>query len=133
MAQSTAIQDRLILTTSEVENWLGIALGSGGTVLALVISATKQLSDLVCNNFFLDSDENELPIPDGVKIGVLQLIAKVWNSQGTNPSEISGTITKKKAGDLEIQYSDSSEIIHNPIFMQMAYNTLSYYRIEPGF
>ena len=132
----TAIYDRLVLSVSEVETWLGITPGSGGTMLTLIIDATKGISDLVVCNQFQDSDGVDLAIPNGVKIGVMQLIKQVWNSKGNSGEVTSGIVSKKKAGDLEIQWSDSDtliNLINGPLFAKQAYNALSFYRQEPGF
>ena len=123
-----AIVDRLVLTITEVEEWLGLSSGSGGTKLDLILVAAKELADEYCNNPFTDSDDVELAIPSAVKVGVLQLIQDTWDDNISNGNL---ALKKKKAEGLEIEYMLNSTVKN--YISSVVQNYLTQYRLVPGF
>ncbi len=109
-------------------------------LLETLILVAKQLADQFCNNPFAELDDNfevvtEIPIPDAVRVGVLQIIDWLRTDQLTS-GDAAGPVKKKEVGDIKITYATKAEILGNATTTGLpgiVRNILSIYRLIPGF
>jgi len=130
------IEESIVITAAEVQQWFGLAAPPSITIgiYAMLLTTAKQLADQFCNNEFLDEDD-EVSIPEAVKVGVLQLLSGLVSSwkKSAGVTTNSGIVTKEKAGDVEVQYQATSGTVAAELLTagSFAYDALAPYRMMP--
>lgn len=89
---ATAVYDRLIITLTEMKNYLRVSHEEDDEYIADLINAAKEDADNYLNNPFEDSDEEELDIPATVKRWVMARVARQYErrTEGLSSESVSG-------------------------------------------
>lgn len=130
------IVTRLIFTAAEIKDWLGLDVDPSlvtGTI-AMLVKAAKQMADEYCNNPFKEGDGTEVPIPDAVKTGVLQVLTDLYQSwvEAKGGGTSTGIVVARKTGDMSVTYAKPGETIsYISDLSQLAKNLLNVYRLTP--
>ncbi|MFA5379427.1 MAG: head-tail connector protein [Dehalococcoidia bacterium] len=88
----TAVYDRLIITLTEMKNYLRVSHEEDDEYIADLINAAKEDADNYLNNPFEDSEGEELDIPMTVKRWVMARVARQYERrvEGVSSESISG-------------------------------------------
>lgn len=86
-----AIRERLDLDLDTVKAYLFIDTKHEDTVLEILLNSALEVADQYCNNPFIENGR-ELPIPEDVKLWVLQRISRDYHrrSEGKSQEQTSG-------------------------------------------
>jgi len=89
---ATAVYDRLIITLTEMKNYLRVSHEEDDEYIADLINAAKEDADNYLNNPFEDSEGEELDIPATVKRWVMARVARQYErrTEGLSSESISG-------------------------------------------
>jgi len=89
---ATAVYDRLIITLTEMKNYLRVSHEEDDEYIADLINAAKEDADNYLNNPFEDSEGEELDIPMTVKRWVMARVARQYERrvEGVSSESISG-------------------------------------------
>jgi uncharacterized phage protein (predicted DNA packaging) len=89
---ASAVYDRLIVTLTEMKNYLRVSHEEDDEYIADLINAAKEDADNYLNNPFEDSEGEELDIPATVKRWVMARVARQYERrvEGLSSESISG-------------------------------------------
>lgn len=110
----TAVYDRLIITLTEMKNYLRVSHEEDDEYIADLINAAKEDADNYLNNPFEDSEGEELDIPSTVKRWVMARVARQYERrvEGLSSESISG--------------------LNSITWGKEEYSAIQQYRINPG-
>ena len=110
----TAVYDRLIITLTEMKNYLRVSHEEDDEYIADLINAAKEDADNYLNNPFEDSEGEELDIPATVKRWVMARVARQYERrvEGLSSESISG--------------------LNSIAWGKEEYSAIQQYRINPG-
>ncbi len=100
-AQTTAVQDRLVLPLAELKTLLGITDSGSDGKLEMLLEAAKHAADAYLNNPFENDDGAEIAIPDTVRAGVVAWVdsRRTVVGSGRDPDVI-----RERVGQIEREY-----------------------------
>lgn len=89
---ASAVYDRLIVTLTEMKNYLRVSHEEDDEYIADLINAAKEDADNYLNNPFEDAEGEELDIPSTVKRWVMARVARQYERrvEGLSSESISG-------------------------------------------
>lgn len=89
---ASAVYDRLIVTLTEMKNYLRVSHEEDDEYIADLINAAKEDADNYLNNPFSDAEGEELDIPLTVKRWVMARVARQYERrvEGLSSESISG-------------------------------------------
>jgi hypothetical protein len=120
------VADALTFNESEIRDVLRLDANTpSATVLELYFDGAVEEADEFLNNDFIDADENDIPIPSRVKIGVYKLIKLAVNAGDAGRA---GDETSINTDGLSVGYRPPEEAAQGILdqFMRK-------WRMNPGF
>jgi hypothetical protein len=109
-----AIKERIDLDLDTVKSYLFIDTDHEDAVLEILLKSALEVADQYCNNDFIEHGR-ELPIPEDIRLWVLQRISRDYHrrSEGKSQEQTSG--------------------LGSTTWGEQEFEALQPYRINPGF